>query len=272
MFVSLSAYGGTDLHTSLNALAEAGVRQVQLSVGVRPAADNMQVLQQFGFEYMVHSNFAMNENQYRYDLVSSDTYLSEFERMFQFCNVLGIPSYSFHTGQYDSRYVQPAKAYATFVNNLKQVLELAERYNIKLATETMYPSSNSTRWVLDNEADILRFLAEDLPVGIVADAAHVKIGVTKGTMTKALLRTLLEHSKLAEIHLSDNDGLKDIHQALSMPAEWFLPLIQQYKSKAPLVYEGRMNGWTLAEVREHLASVEEQLRGRMARIQASQSS
>jgi sugar phosphate isomerase/epimerase len=270
MYVSLSAYGGTDLQTSLNALSEAGVRQVQLSVGVRPDDSNTRVLPQYGFEYMVHSNFPLSSQQYKYDLVSGSTFLDEFKRMFQFCQATGIKTYSFHTGQYASHKVNPKRAYGTFVENLAKVAETAEEHGIGIAVETMYPSASATRWVLDNEADIRSFLAEELPVGIVADCAHIKIGVTRGTMTPELFSDLLAHPSLAEIHISDNDGLKDIHQALSEDSLWFVEaLLGRTNRVAPVVYEGRMNGWSSCEVREHLEQVKRWIDGRMVGTQAA---
>lgn len=248
MFISLSAYGATDLATSLNTLHQAGVRKVQLSVGVRPGA-HLHVLDEFPFEYMVHSNFPLGKEQFNYDLVSNPGFLESFKQMFAFCESQGLKQYSFHTGQY--RNLPETEAYKRFVENLAKVSNVAKDYGVTTAVETMYPSNSDTRWVLDTENQIRQFLSEDLPVGIVADAAHVFIGITQGVMSPRLMQDLLDSPKLAEIHVSSNDGRRDIHEPVSQL--WCQEmLVNRTNRRVPLVYEGRMNHWGVQDVAKHI--------------------
>jgi sugar phosphate isomerase/epimerase len=175
--VSLSAYGGTTLEVALGTLVGAGVSRVQLAVGVRPA-DHLHVLDRFPLEYSVHSNFALGTRDGDYCLVTGRCAPS-FARMFDFCAARGISRYSFHTGRYRRSVMSPDAAYARFAENLARVADLAMERGIAIAVETMYPTQNDVRWVLDDDAQIRRFLEGDARVGLVADAAHVRIGSTQ---------------------------------------------------------------------------------------------
>jgi sugar phosphate isomerase/epimerase len=99
--------------------------------------------------------------------------------MFDFCAARGISRYSFHTGRYRRSVMSPDAAYARFAENLARVADLAMERGIAIAGETMYPTQNDVRWVLDDDAQIRRFLEGDARVGLVADAAHVRIGSTQ---------------------------------------------------------------------------------------------
>lgn len=254
--VSLSAYGGTTLEVALGTLVDAGVSRVQLAVGVR-RADHLHVLDRFPLEYSVHSNFPLGTRDGDYCLVTGRC-VPSFARMFDFCAARGITRYSFHTGRYRRSVMSPDAAYARFAENLARVADLAMERGIAIAVETMYPTQNDVRWVLDDDAQIRRFLEGDARVGLVADAAHVRIGSTQRTMPEGLFRDLLQHPRLHEVHVSSNDGIHDAHRPLR-PDDPGLAACALVPSHVPIVYEGRMNGWSAAAVREHLGLLESAL-------------
>jgi sugar phosphate isomerase/epimerase len=174
--------------------------------------------------------------------------------MFDFCAKRGIASYSFHTGHYDERATDAESAYDRFVDRLGAVLEAARERGVAIAVETMYPTRNGMRWVLDNETHIRRFLAIDWDVGLVADAAHCHIGVKQRTMSDGLFAELLAHPKLREVHISSNDGVNDIH----IPFTSHHPVhaaCARVPGDVPIVYEGRMNRWPGEAVRRHVDDV-----------------
>lgn len=255
--VSLSAYGATTLPNALETLTRAGVTDVQLSVGVRPA-DHLRCLDAFPLRYSVHSNFPLDAALADYDLVRGRGAPASFARMLEFCASRGIRSYSFHTGRYRPAEMSPEDAYARFLENLQAVRELADAAGVAIAVETMYPMRGPLRWVLDDEASIRRFLADACGVGLVADAAHVHIGVCQGTMGPTLFDELLAHESLAEVHISANDGVNDHHRPLT-EGHATLARVRNAAAHVPVIYEGRMNGWPAERVRAHVGALEAEL-------------
>lgn len=83
-----------------------------------------------------------------------------------------------------------------------------ERLRPGLVLETMYPS-----YALGDGSSLER--AMDLGVPLAVDVSHLFIQQAQGVLGDATLRRLFDYQHVAEVHVSANDGRRDLHAPLT---------------------------------------------------------
>lgn len=73
--------------------------------------------------------------------------------------------------------------------------------------ETMYPG-----WALGDAASLRDAMARGLALAV--DVSHLYIGHTQGVLDEATIARVLDYDRIAEVHVSANDGRRDLHQPL----------------------------------------------------------
>ncbi len=94
-----------------------------------------------------------------------------------------------------------------------QMTHLGERAPI---LETMYSG-----YILGSGPEILRAMEMKLPLAI--DVSHIYIQLCQGTITKKHWAAVRNYSNIREVHVSANDGKRDLHRSLredSFGLEW----------------------------------------------------
>ena len=228
---------------ALGILGAAGIRRVELAIGVPAVTSQAAILSRLkaqGWEFRVHHNFAMEGFGKPIDLCFG---LDERQMtdLLDLCCRTGSPVYSIHPGLYRDA-VDRIHAQARFTENLRRLRALAEARGILLAVETMYPTPRHTpRYLADDDSGLqwLMSLAETEDVGLVVDAAHLNIGLTQGRVTMETALRLFSHRRTAEVHVSDNDGVHDIHTPMR-PESWFWSAVHELPSTVPVVIESRV--------------------------------
>jgi sugar phosphate isomerase/epimerase len=251
-WVSLSTYGGVTTLQALFVLWAAGIRQVELAIGVKPSPDTVEVLrhyQQQGMHYRAHHAFVWQE-QRSFNLAQSFD-ASYFERLTDWLVTMDITAYSVHAGSF-SPSDEPLAAYERFLLHMEQLGQLCRTRGIRLGVETMYPSQldSTSQYLLQNTAQVEQLL-QDLPdIELVVDMAHLNIWNEETTLEKLQLLELAGN-RLLEIHISDNDGYRDSHTAIS-DRTWWVPYAAKFPSNIPLVLESRMNRQSAERVRQQI--------------------
>ena len=271
LWVSLSAYGGVTTLQALSVLWAAGIRQVELAIGVKPSPDTVEVLrhyQQQGMQYRAHHAFVWI-GQRSFNLAQSFD-ASYFERLTDWLVTMDITAYSVHAGSF-SPSDDPKAAYARFLQNVEQLGQLCSDRGIRLGVETMYPPEldSTSQYLLQNTAQVEQLL-QDLPhVELEVDMAHLNIWKKETIPEKLQLLELACDSdsealaslrgsalpptaaRLLEIHISDNDSYRDSHTAIS-DRTWWVPYAATFPPLVPLVLESRMNRQSALAVRQQI--------------------
>jgi sugar phosphate isomerase/epimerase len=263
LWVSLSAYGGVTTLQALSVLWAAGIRQVELAIGVKPSPDTVEVLrhyQQQGMQYRAHHAFVWI-GQRSFNLAQSFD-ASYFERLTDWLVTMDITAYSVHAGSF-SPSDEPKAAYARFLQNVEQLGQLCSDRGIRLGVETMYPPEldSTSQYLLQNTAQVKQLL-QDLPhIELVVDMAHLNIWKKETIPEKLQLLELvcdrhlsggaLKGNRLLEIHISDNDSYRDSHTAIT-ERTWWIPYAAMFPPLVPLVLESRMNRQSALAVRQQI--------------------
>jgi sugar phosphate isomerase/epimerase len=241
LYLSLSAYGGVSTRQALTTIAAAGIQSVELAIGVKPDADAIVAIQEFqaqGMSFRAHHAFVWGASHCPFNLAKmvDRDYL---QRMVNWLSIMGITSYSVHPGSYDP--VGRADVWCCFLDNLSWLHQCCQTHGIALAVETMYPirDGSGQRYFLD-DLESIRQLCEVMPELLwVLDLAHLNIWPRRQFEQRLQVIELLR-DRLLEIHVSDNDGLRDIHTTIT-DQTWWLPLRKQLPRSMPYVLESRLN-------------------------------
>jgi sugar phosphate isomerase/epimerase len=260
IWVSLSAYGGVTTRESLAVLWAAGVRHVELAIGVKPNSDTVDVLRQYGqqgMRYRAHHAIVWQE-QKSFNLADSFD-ARYFERLTDWLALMDITAYSVHAGSYHLS-EDPAAVYARFLDHVDQLSQLCRDRGIRLGVETMYPalSEDTSQYLLQNADQVEQFL-HDLPnIALVIDMAHLNIWKQE-TIVEKLSLFELARNQLLEIHVSDNDGYRDSHTAVS-DLTWWVPYVATFPPGVAIVLESRMNRQSVEQVKQQVEATQALIR------------
>lgn len=100
--------------------------------------------------------------------------------------------------------------------------------------ETMYPG-----YRLGTGAELAR--AMDLGVRLAVDVSHLFIQRTAGVLDDGTLRRLLAYPRVAEVHVSQNDGRHDSHRLLRGDVFGLAWAVERERAGVPLVYEAYLH-------------------------------
>ena len=100
--------------------------------------------------------------------------------------------------------------------------------------ETMYPG-----YRLGTGAELER--AMSLGVRLAVDVSHLFIQRTAGVLSDATLQRLLDYPRVAEVHVSQNDGRHDSHRLLRRDAFGRSWAKERLRDGVPLIYEAYLH-------------------------------
>ena len=256
LWVSLSTYGGVTTREALDVFWAAGIRHVELAIGVKPSSDTVDVLrhyQQQGMQYRAHHALVWQEHR-SFNLAESfDS--SYFERLADWLAAMEITAYSVHAGSVSAS-DQGLDTSDRFLHNLEQLGELCRDRAIRLGVETMYPSPSDQahHYWLQNTAQIEQLLQVMPEIELVVDLAHLNLWHPCSTPAKLHLFRLARDPVL-EIHISDNDGERDTHTTITEKT-WWVPHMASCPLDVPIVLESRMNRHSADQVRQQVQRVQ----------------
>jgi sugar phosphate isomerase/epimerase len=261
LYLSLSAYGGVSTRQALSAIAAAGIRHVELAIGVKPDADVAQSIQDCrsdGMMFRAHHAFVWAGVHHPFNL-AQPVDLAYLQGMVDWLIQMGITDYSVHPGSYRNHNDRGA-AWEQFLTNLKWLHQLCQSRGITLAVETMYPTSGrqSQHYFLDCLSSIDRLQQAMPDLKWVLDLSHLNIWPRDRWDERLQVIDQLTDS-LLEIHVSDNDGERDIHTAIT-DHTWWLPWRDQLPRSVPYVLETRLNHQSAQAVQREYQRVQFYLR------------
>jgi sugar phosphate isomerase/epimerase len=260
LYLSLSCCGNLTLEQALSTCAAAGIRCVELAIGGKrtPNTDALLSLyRSLGMTFRAHHAFVWQ--QQRPFNLAAEFDVSYFERLCDWLACHHISTYSVHGGSY-RRGEERERAYGRLICHLEHLQRMCGERGIALAVETMdrLPESSPSQNLLDHFAEVDQVL-DDLPkLQLVVDLAHLHLW-RETTIAERLTLLNLPPHRLQEIHLSDNDGERDCHYAIS-ETTWWVEAVAQLPAGIPCVLESRMNGCSVPEVQAEYRRVEDWVR------------
>ena len=232
---SLAAVGrGRTLESALEA---AAVRHqvVELTIGCLPGTDLLAHLTRLNLGAIAHHATPTVTGEIRHpETTSPDAMASEL-------NALGVKFYSLHPPKSASNVTPESHAAKWFA--------AMDEFQIPCALETMYPLVTKgiprKEYSMDSGWETLRYVRAMQSAGyekpLVADMAHINIGLKHGLWNLAQVRELVRSGGVAALHYSSNNGDRDEHRSLSNQDAAIHELLHEFSSAghAYEVDEGR---------------------------------
>lgn len=235
--------------------------------------------------FLVHNYFPPPEESFVLNLASTDAMIhfqsmEVCRRAIDLCSELGAPFYSVHAGfafhiapeelgnpsaqarVRPEQRIPRKQAYERFVFSVKELAAYASHRKIGFAVENnVLTAENVTHkgsnpLLLADIEEISRFFGDidDSPIGLLLDTGHAKVSaLTRGVRPEKYLEVLWPH--IRALHLSDNDGTKDSHQAFNRYA-WFAPFLKEMATYPCVIEVSRL---TTEKMLDQLHTLEEML-------------
>jgi sugar phosphate isomerase/epimerase len=233
-YLSLSSCGSLSTRQALAYINAAGIKHIELAIGVKPDADAAAAIDEYrasGTIFRAHHAFVWEAAHRPFNLAKKID-RDYFQRAIEWLAKMSITAYSVHPGSYTDR---PLAAWDLFLTNLEWLRKQCSSHNIELGVETMYPIyDENCRYFLDNLESIDRLQAMFPDLKWVLDLAHLNLWREHRLEAIDLLR-----DRLLEIHISDNDGHRDLHTSISQKT-WWLPYLERLPTSVPYVLETRL--------------------------------
>lgn len=135
---------------------------------------------------------------------------------------LGADAYSLHAGR---------TRFTSRLELVRGVSRLEQLFGCPVAIEGMYPSSRE-RFHVDS-VEGYRWLLES-GMAMAIDVSHVHIvQCQEGGFDQGLLDALLQSERCLEVHLSHNNGRRDLHFPLPAEPPWWWASVCQAKEARP---------------------------------------
>ena len=215
-------------------LGRLGTAHVQLcpqNFGVLDEAVVERLRESFpAVRFRLHANVRVFRQVYRWSAsdFSPDTAFY-FRRVAEISRHLGSEAYTLHAGQ----------RHCTLGELCRKVRALEDLFGVPVGVEGHYPVPRN-RWLV-SDWDEYHWLLES-GLRFVVDLSHLNIVArTTGRREDRLVEELLACDRCLEIHVSANDGRRDLHWPLEREP-WWWPLLEYRNPNAVVFSEGNQLG------------------------------
>lgn len=172
--------------------------------------------------FRLHANAYVGDKRHIFDASTLDTdeHRRYFRRLAELSRYMQAPAYTLHAGYQHQ---------ATLEQMRDNVLAIQDLFGIQVGVEALYPTPKRDLVVgrkpqlLGTWAELEWLMRSDLNIAI--DLSHIQIIARAEGRRDDLLADLLAHPRLIEVHVSDNDEIRDSHDVCS-EATWWLPFLR----------------------------------------------
>lgn len=279
VYVSTSAFEFGSLPEVINHALAIGLQHIELGANVHcpPDVENLLLAmrEKHDIRFLIHNYFPPPENHFVLNLASPDNDIRKASldlcrKAIELCARIESPFYSFHAGfcfharpenlgarQSHLPRFSKQTARPFFMDSLLRLCDHAQKHGMNLAVENNVVTPQNR----GSQGDDLYFgaIAEELfeiidkvdseRLFALLDMGHLNVTARTLGVEPTLFVKLLA-SKIAALHLSDNDGMVDSHEAIRMDS-WFWPLLDFMPPAAPWIIEVRAA--TLESIQKQVA-------------------
>jgi sugar phosphate isomerase/epimerase len=248
-----------DFSNTLNIYDKLGIKNIELGHCKGPV--DLNILKKHDFKYTVHNYFPPPEKPFIINLASQDKLIREesiiqIKKSIDFCTDYNINLFSFHAGfRIDpdmklkfnpSNIPEYETSYNTFKESVAEIVDYAERINVKVAVEN---SALSEYNLVDGQNKLLlmcelyefeRLFNEvnSGNLGVLLDIGHLKLSSNLLHLNADEFIYKLK-DKIFAVHIHENNGRVDEHRLIK-EGDWSLSLLGKYfkNSDIPAILEG----------------------------------
>jgi hypothetical protein len=180
-------------------------------------------------KWRLHANVKNRFGEGRLDLSAWPLRKNYFRELAVISKSFDAPMYSAHAGKRSEASLHQVIAYS---------IEMTEVFGIPVAIEGHYPTIQGM-WLFDSWKEYKALLESDAYYAL--DLSHLNILAHQSQCVEWLLvQELLNCERCLEVHLSANDGIRDLHQPLEhLP--WWWSLLPRANPNATFFSEGRVS-------------------------------
>jgi len=215
-------------------------------------------LKKFNFNFIIHNYFPPPKNPFNFNLASQNQSIRKksinlAKKAIDLCQKINSPIYTFHAGftvdpeKLGSKFsrknmVKREIAISTYIESLGDIIEHSKKNSVKIAME---PNVVQKFNLINNKNELSLFA--DIPelkylykfinkkdLGLLLDLGHTNVTATWLNFNRDDFVDYCKNKTLA-VHISNNDGKKDQHKALTKDC-WHLSKLKLFKNK-PITLE-----------------------------------
>jgi hypothetical protein len=163
----------------------------------------------------LHANTRVLNNRYVHDFADFGEAPEYWRALADRSRRLGAVGYTAHAGKRDR---------ATLQQTFDNVRRCTDIFGIPVGIEGHYPTGKNT-FLMESWGEYEEMLRAEIPYAL--DLSHLNIIAVQTRMRRDdLVREMLAHKNCIEIHVSDNDGVRDLHRMLPERKLWWLDLLK----------------------------------------------
>ncbi|KPA10246.1 Xylose isomerase-type TIM barrel domain protein [Candidatus Magnetomorum sp. HK-1] len=281
IYISSSCFRKNKITEALDLALKYDFKNIELSGGSQYyescIEDLLKYKKKYEFNYLVHNYFPPPENHFILNISSQNKSLRqksvEFSKnSIKVSALLGSPMYTIHTGymtdlhlSHDGEYFLPDHDYNNthkdisikyLIESVEILCEYASTLNVKIGLENLFPENSTQNFSLmctfEDIEEILSYFSSLKNLGILLDLGHAYLSSKLLSFNlKSFLNDLMLRykEKVLEIHLSDNDGKKDIHLVPEINSWMDQFIIKESLRSIPITIESR--GSDLKSIRKY---------------------
>lgn len=269
LYISTSCVNQKSISNCLDLLIQAGISNIELSGGMSFQDDIKGMLAKYKIKnkinFIVHNYFPPPRDHFVLNIASSnketrELSLSFIKRSIDLSNFLGSDRYMVHAG-YNAELKPPSKgdmfeveaefetqtsdAWNIMFDSLYELDSYGNKRGIKIGLENLFPFGDKNRSLLTDDKDINTFLNvinDNSNLGLLLDLGHLTISANYQSFDRNdVIDFIVDKfsNKLFGIHLSENDGINDVHLPLEKES-WQLQTAKRlYRKNLPVTLESR---------------------------------
>ncbi len=256
VYLSTSCYGRTSVSEAIAACQKVAGNFIEISAphDYQSVEELKVVLSKYknkGINFSLHNYFPAPKKSFVLNMAASDSYTYNMTKelvknAFLLADYAGSPIYGIHAGYLakakagsDGHFIfsDEAESYKVALENTIKFVDHILEYkpnNVVFAIENLFPSPKK-RHSLNCTYEEIKELMNSLPeeVGILLDLGHLNIssnilGFNRNNAIDKLLANFF--NRIKEIHISENNGIKDEHLAVNENS-WQLEVLKSIASQ-----------------------------------------
>lgn len=164
-------------------------------------------------KFRLHANVFVANNRIITDLCDIKTHMYYWNKLAQMSQYINASGYSAHAGK---------RCLNTLQGVIDNAKKLSDLFALPVAIEGHYPERGDP-WLFSTWEEYQFLLESGAPYAL--DLSHLNIVARNGRdYRRTLVQEMLSSEQCLEIHISGNDGRRDIHQPLDQLPYWWQDL------------------------------------------------
>lgn len=235
---------------------KGGIENVEL--GSVHSYFDISKLKKFHFNFLIHNYFPPPKTPFNFNLASQNTTIRKksidlAKKAIELCQKINSPIYTFHAGftvdphklgsKFERNNVVDRKiALSTYIESILEIVEFSKKYSVKIAMEPNVVQKfnlvkNENTLLLFSEISEIKSIYKHVnkkDLGLLLDLGHTNVTATWLNFDRDNFVKFCKDKTIA-IHVSNNDGKKDQHKALTNDC-WQVSKLKLFRNK-PIILE-----------------------------------